>query len=109
MVSRHGHHHRLALAMLSKKVDAELEVCTLHFAIDGLADIVQKGSAHRDVCVEADLSGHQTRETSDLGGVIEHVLTVAGAVLQPAHEPQNFGMQVVKSQLESNRCPFLAH
>ena len=41
--------------MLAQEVDAELEVRSLHVAVDGLADVVQKRRAGGDVLVDAEL------------------------------------------------------
>ena len=80
-----------------------------HLAIDRLADVVEEGGADRDVGVEADFPGHDAGEPRDLGGVGQHVLAVAGAVLQPAHQPQDLRMEVVQAELERHRRAFLAH
>src|SRR6478609_9125662 len=40
--------------------------------------------------------------------MIEDVLTIAGAELQPSHQPQYLGMQVVEAQLEGCRFSFFA-
>src|SRR5262245_3261153 len=109
VMRRHGHHHRLALAVLAEEVDAELQVRALHFAIDRLADVVDERGADRDVRVEADLLRHDAGEARDFGGVREHVLAVAGAELQAAHQPQDVGMQIVQPELEGDRGAFLAH
>ena len=42
----------------------------------------------------------------DLKGVLEHVLTVAGAVLEPSQELDQLGMQVVDAQLEGSGLAF---
>ena len=98
-----------ALAVLAQEVDAELEVRALHLAVDRLADVVQEGGADGDVGVEADLPRHDAGQPRHLGGVREHVLAVAGAVLQPAHQPENLGMEIVQAELERHRRAFLAH
>ena len=40
---------------------------------------------------------------------VQHVLAVAGAELQPAHQPEDLGMQIVQPELEGDRLAFLAH
>ena len=89
VVRGHRHHDRFALAVLAEEVDADLQVRALHLAIDRLADVVHERGADGDVGVEADLPRHDAGEARDFGRVIEHVLPVAGAVLQPAHQPQD--------------------
>src|SRR5439155_1464418 len=69
VVRRHRHHHRLALAVFSQEVDAELEVRPLHVAIDGLfGDLAAVGiepghddRARRVVDDEIDASGELER------------------------------------------------
>ena len=109
VVGRHRHHHRFALAVLAEEVDADLEVRALHLAVDRLADVVQERRADGDVRVDAELPGHDAREARDLGGVIEHVLAVAGAELEASHQPQDLGVQIVQAELEGDRRAFLAH
>ena len=106
---RHGHHHGLALAVLAQEVDAQLEVRALHLAIDRLADVVHEGRAHGDVRVEADFLRHDAGQPRHLGRMREDVLPVAGAELEPAHQPQDLGMEVVEAELERHRGAFLAH
>ena len=109
MVGRHGHDDRLAFAVLAQKIDADLEVRALHFAIDRLADVVQERRAHRDVRVEADFPRHDAGEAGDFRRMVQHVLPVAGAEFQPAHEPQDLRMEIVEPELERHRGAFLAH
>ncbi len=105
----HRHHHRLALAVLAQKVDADLQMRAFHLAIDRLADVVHERRADGDVRVDPDFGRHDARQTRHLSGVGQHVLAVAGAVLQASHQPVNFGMQVVQPELEGDRGAFLAH
>ncbi len=95
--------------MLAEEVDAELEVRALHLAVDRLADVVQERGAHGDVRVEADLPGHDAGEPRDFGRVRQHVLAVAGAELQPSHQPEDLGVEIVQAELEGDRRAFLAH
>jgi len=109
MVRRHGHHHGFAFAMLAQVVDAELEMGPLHLAVDGLADVVKERRADRDVRVEADLLGHDAGQARHFRRVRQDVLPVTGAVLQPAHQTQDLGMEIVQAQLEGDRAALLAH
>ena len=109
VVRGHRHHHRLALAVLAQEVDAELEVRALHVAVDRLADVVEERGADRDVRVEPELPcAMMPARKRDFLRVVQDVLAVAGAELQPAHQPQNFGMQVVQSELEGRGLAVLA-
>ena len=60
------------------------------------------------VAVQAELLGHDAGEERDFLRVIEDVLAVAGAELQPPHQPQHFGMEVVEPELEGGRLAFAA-
>ena len=63
--------------------------------VNGLAQIVEQtgplGLGH----VGADLSGQQSSHMGYFDGVIEHVLTVAGAVTHPAQQLDQLRMQAV--------------
>ncbi len=78
-------------------------------AVDGLADVVDEGGADADVRVEPDLARHHARQERDFLRMIQHVLTVAGAELQFAHQPENLRMQVEQPQLERRQLAFLEH
>ena len=51
---------------------------------------------------------HDAGQPGHLGRVREHVLAVARAELQPAHQAEDLGMQVVEAQLERDGLAFLA-
>ena len=108
VMRRDGLQHRLALAVLAQEVEAELEVRALQVAIDRLADVVQERGARGDVAVEAELLGHDAGEERDLARVVQDVLAVAGAELQPSHQAQHFGVQIVEAELEGGGLAFLA-
>ena len=63
----HRHHDRLVLAVLPQKINSQFEMRALHFAIDGLADVVQKCCTNGDVSVEPDFLGHDAGQAGDLG------------------------------------------
>ena len=78
-------------------------------AVDRLAAVVQKRGAHGDGGVEADLPRHDAGQVRDFLRVIQHVLAVAGAVLQAAHQLLQLRMQVVHAELEGGGLAVLAH
>ena len=55
-----------------------------------------------------ELLGHDPGEEGDFLRVVEHVLPVAGAELQAAHEPQDLRMEVEEPELEGRGLAFLA-
>src|SRR3954470_12417311 len=109
VMGRHRHHDRLAFAVAAQEVDTDLQVRAFHLAIDRLADIVDERGTDRNVGVEPDLTGHDAGQPRDLGGMCEHVLPVAGAVLEAAHQPVDFRVKIVQPELEGDRGAFLAH
>ena len=109
VVGRHGHDHGLVFAVFSEEVDAELEVGSLHLAVDRLANVVQERGADGDVRIETDFPRHDAGEPRDLSRVGEHVLTVARPELQPSHEAEDLRMKVVQPQLEGDGRTFLSH
>ena len=80
----------------------------LQVAVDGLADVVDEGGARGNVAVQAELLGHDPGEERDFLRVVEHVLAVAGAELQAAHQAQDLGMEVEQTELEGRCLAFLA-
>jgi hypothetical protein len=95
--------------VLAQQRDAELEMRPFHFAIDGFSDVVQERRARGDVLVDAELARHQAREERHLLRVVQNVLTVAGAVLEPPHQPQELRMDIVEAQLEGGGGAVLPH
>jgi hypothetical protein len=95
------------LAVLAEEVDAEFEVRAAEVAIDGLADVVHERRARRDRGVEADLARHDAGEVGHFLRVVEHVLTVARAELQLAHQPHDFQVQVEQAELEGGGLALL--
>ena len=57
---------------------------------------------------EPELLGHDAGEEGDFLRMVEHVLAVAGAELQAAHQPQDFGMEVEEAELERRGLAVLA-
>ena len=69
---------------------------------------MEERGADGDVRAEAELARHDAGEERDLLRVVQDVLAVAGAELQPAHQLEHVGMQVVQPQLERRRLAVLA-
>ena len=72
---------------------ADRGVRTLDLVVDGLADVVQQPAHLGDLDVGADLGRDDRREVARLDDVVEHVLAVARAVLEPAEELDDLGRQ----------------
>ena len=95
MVRHDGVDHVGAFVILARKFRAQLHVRALGFMVDGLADIVQKTGALGKLYVGAELGGHNAGQMADLDGVLEHVLTVAGAIAHAAQELDQLAMDAV--------------
>ena len=59
-------------------------MAALDLVREGLADVVQEGAALDQCRLDAQLGGHDAGDVRGLDEVSEHVLAVAGAVLEPA-------------------------
>ena len=89
-----------ALFMLTRHLDAELNVRTLDLLRQCLADIVEQTRSLGEHAVRADLVGEDAGEQGDLDGVLEDVLTVARSVFQSAEEFYHLGRETVNARLE---------
>src|SRR5450756_1567172 len=83
--------HALRLAVLLAELLRDVGVRTVDLVVHGLADVVQQAGALGDLDVGAQLGGHDAGEMGDLDGVVEHVLAVAGAVLEAPEDSDEFG------------------
>ena len=72
-----------------------LHMGALHLVVDGLAQVVEQSGPLGLGHVGADLGGQQAGDVGDLDGVVEHVLAVAGAVVHPAQQLDQLGVQAV--------------
>ncbi len=99
VVALDGVHHDLVLAVLARRLAAELGVRALALEVDGLADVVEEARAPREGRVEAELGGHGAAELRDLLGVVEHVLPIGGPVAELAHELEDLGVRRVEPQV----------
>ena len=65
-------------------VDADLHVAALDLVVKGLADVMQQAGAAGQLNVDAQFASHQAGQPGNFQRVVQHVLAVAGAVLQAA-------------------------
>ena len=93
-------HDRLRLVHAPREVGADDRVRTLDLVVDRLAEVVEQAGALRELDVDAELGGHDAGEVADLERVLEHVLAVAGAVLQAAEGADELRVQPVDSAVE---------
>ena len=59
-------------------------------------------AAHGDMGIQSDFLRHDAGEPCDFGRMRQYVLAVARSEFQPAHQPQNLGMQVVEPEFEGD-------
>ena len=78
----------------------------LHLVVDGLAQVVEQSGPLGLGHVGADLGRQQAGDVGDLDGVVEHVLSVAGAVVHPAQQLDQLGVQTVDIGLKDRALPF---
>ena len=74
----------LGLAVLAQQLGADDGVAALDLVGERLADVVQERAALDQRRLDAEFGGHDAGDVRGLDEVAEHVLAVAGAVLQPA-------------------------
>src|SRR5205823_5263467 len=72
-----------------------------------LADVVKQRRATRLLLVEADLGGHRPADEGRLKRMLEHVLSIAVAVLQHTEELDELGVNAVNADLEDRLLPRL--
>ena len=91
---------RVALLVFSGEINTDLDVRSLDLVVDRLADVVQQTGALCQGGVDTQLARHHAGEICHLDRMVEHVLTVAGAVAQSAQQLDKLGMDVVDTQLQ---------
>ena len=107
MVRADGVQHLGVLTQAARQVDADLDVVAVAVRLDALADVVQQGRALGKLHVAAHLGGDHARDEGDLLRVREHVLPVAGAVMQAPEGPDGLGAHRMDAHLEEHTLAFL--
>ena len=97
-----------ALVIALGHLHAQLDVRALQLVIDGLADVVQQARALGKRHIRAQLRGHQAGEVGHLDGMLEHVLSVAGAVAHAAEQLDELMVDAVHVRLEHGLLAGLA-
>src|SRR5690606_26013302 len=100
VVALHRVDHFTRLLVPGQQAPADLDVRPLHLVVDRLADVVQESGPLGHVDVRTQLRGHNPREVGHLDAVLQDVLAVAGAELQPSQELDQLRMQAVYPCLE---------
>ena len=91
----------LFLLVLAAELHAQIDVSTLELVIQGLADVVEQTGPLGGVDVQAQLRGHKAGNVADLDGVLEDVLAIAGAVMEPSQHLLHLGVEAPDAGLQS--------
>ena len=87
MVPGDGVQHFLArLAVPLGQLGPDLRVAPFHLVVGRLADVVQEGAPAGEARVQPDFAGHHAGQVADFQAVVQDVLGVTGAELQPAEQ-----------------------
>ena len=93
--------------VLPGKVGAQLHMAALHLVVDGLAQVMQKTCPLCQGHIHAQLRSHQSGNVRHLDGVVQHVLTVRGAVLLTTQNLHQLRVQVVHAGFVAGSLAFL--
>ena len=86
-----------------------IRACTLHLVVDRLADVVQQAALLGLGHIGADLRRQQARQPGGLDDVVQHVLAVAGAVLEAADQLDQLRVQAGHAGVVGGLLTGLAH
>ena len=90
----------IVLAVLLRKIRADLGMGTFDLVVNRLAYIMQQTRTLCKSYIGAQLGSHHSCKMSYFDGMLENILSVAGAVLQTADKLDQFMVQSVYSHLE---------
>lgn len=79
----------------------------LHLPVHALADVVEEPGPPGQSGVQAELRRHDPGEVGHLDGVLEDVLAVAGAEVEPAQKLDEAGLQAHHPRLQGRLLPAL--
>ena len=77
-----------------------------HFVIHTLAQIVQQARALGSLYVSPQLRGHHARQLRHLNGVAQHILAVAGTVMQAAQHFHQLRVQPAHAGFKGGALAF---
>ena len=95
MVRQNGVHHIRAFVILPCQLGAQGYVGAFRLMVNGLADVMEQTGTLGQLHVCAQFRCHHASQVADLDGVLQHVLTVAGAVLEPTQQLHQFVVDAV--------------
>ena len=109
VVRLHRVRDRLGLLVAPRQLAAHERVRALALVRDRLADVVQQRGAGGAARVGAQLGGQHRREPRALDRVVQHVLAVARAELEPAQQLHELRVERADVGLEHRLLPHLDH
>ncbi len=107
MVSLDGVDDDGIFLVLPGQVRAQLYMAALHLVVNGLAQVVQQACPLGHGDVHAQFRGHKPRNVGYLDGVVQHVLTIGGAVFLTSQNLNELWVQVVNAGLVAGPLAFL--
>ena len=108
MVACHGVDDLRRLPVPAQQIDADFHVGAFGFVVDGFADVVQQAGTAGHFHVAAQLRGHHRGDVGHFDGMLQHVLTVAVAVLQPTQQLHQLRMKAVHVGAQARLLAFFA-
>ena len=100
MVRLNGVDDVLFFPVLPGVLHAQRHVGALELVVKSLADVVEQTGALGSLHVRAQLRRHHAGDMADLDGVLQHVLAVAGAVVQLAQQLLQLRVQSADTGLQ---------
>ena len=84
-------------------------MAALDLMIKGLADIMQQACAACQLNVHAKLASHQAGQPCHFQRMAQHILAIAGAILQAADQLDQIGMQAVDTKVHHSLFALALH
>ena len=97
------------LAVLLADIHTDLHMAALDLMVKGLADIMQQACAACQLNVHAKLASHQAGQPCHFQRMAQHILAVAGAILQAADQLDQIGMQAVDTKVHHSLFALALH
>ena len=89
-------------AVLFRQFGADFGVRPLHFVGQRFAHIVEQAADFRHLHIGPHFGGQHSGEQADLNGMFQHILPVAVAVLQLAHQPNQLGVNAADAYIKGS-------
>ena len=103
-----GMRHSLTLAELAAELPRDDGMRSFDLVCNGLANVVEERSSACDPFVDSKFDRHDRGEVRALQRMLEDVLTVRGAVIEPSKDRQQFGIETRHVRLERGLFASLA-